>query len=271
MDINDVYDEQEGSASADLQPNRKSIKKKKKSAMRRDAEKYSAGLARRGVIYLSKVPPFMKPNKIKSLFEPYGEVTRIYLAEEDPATRKKRQMNGGNGSKQFKEGWIEFGKKKIARSVAESLNNTQIGSRKGDYYHDDIWNLKYLSGFKWDFLTEKFAYERRVREQKLNASMNQAKKQNAEMVQLIEKQHVQKLIENRKSGRDAISAPKVGAEDAEEGMEASSSSNKKRKSSRTSSSDSEGAVGRSKRGRTFHQAESLGVNHGESEGGGKQE
>jgi hypothetical protein len=32
--------------------------------------------------YRSRVPPFMKPNKVRSLLEKYGEVTRLYLAEE---------------------------------------------------------------------------------------------------------------------------------------------------------------------------------------------
>ena len=123
-------------------------KEKKKSAMRKEAEEYKSLLQNRGVVYLSKVPPFMKPNKMKTLLEPYGEITRLYLSEEAEEIRKKRQKNGGNGSKQFKEGWIEFADKKIARNVAESLNNTTIGHKKGDYYHDDMWNLKYLSGFK---------------------------------------------------------------------------------------------------------------------------
>lgn len=45
-------------------------------------------------------------------------------------------------------GWIEFADKKVAKQVAESLNNTAIGGKKGDFYHDDIWNLKYLKNFK---------------------------------------------------------------------------------------------------------------------------
>ena len=90
----------------------------------------------------------MKPNKARSIFEEYGEVTRLYLAEEDAQFRLKRKENGGNASKQFREGWIEFADKKIAKRVAESLNNTPMGGKKGDYYHDDLWNLKYLKNFK---------------------------------------------------------------------------------------------------------------------------
>lgn len=55
--------------------------------------------------------------------------------------------------------------------MAESLNNTSIGGKKGDFYHDDIWNVKYLKNFKWDYLTEKFAYEKRVKENKLKVAM----------------------------------------------------------------------------------------------------
>ena len=105
---------------------------------------------------------------------------------------------GGNGSKQFKEGWVEFSDKKLARSVAESLNNSCIGGKKGSFYHDDIWNIKYLKNFKWDYLTEKLAYERRVMENKLNLALMQSKKSNAEIVELMEKSKVQKIIEQRK-------------------------------------------------------------------------
>ena len=75
----------------------------------------------------------MKPNKVRSLLEPYGEITRLYLAEEgmssttlqfttgsqltDAEVRHRRKAAGGNGSKQFAEGWVEFADKKIAKQV----------------------------------------------------------------------------------------------------------------------------------------------------------
>lgn len=37
---------------------------------------------KRGVCYLSRVPPHMKPLKLRHLLEPYGEILRIYLAPE---------------------------------------------------------------------------------------------------------------------------------------------------------------------------------------------
>ena len=66
----------------------------------------------------------------------------------DASVRKRRKAKGGNGSKQFVEGWVEFSSKKVAKQVARSLNSTRMGGRKRDYYHDDTWNLKYLKNFK---------------------------------------------------------------------------------------------------------------------------
>lgn len=119
-----------------------------KKRLYEEALAYREAKERRGVVYMSRVPPFMKPNKARSILEEYGEVTRLYLAEENPEHRRKRKEHGGNASKQFREGWIEFADKKIAKRVAESLNNTPMGGKKGDYYHDDLWNLKYLKNFK---------------------------------------------------------------------------------------------------------------------------
>lgn len=171
------------------------------SYVKAEAIDFSSKLAKRGVIYLSRIPPFMKPNKVRTIFEQYGEVTRLYLSEEDSSKRKNRQKQGGNGSKQFEEGWVEFAEKSVAKVVASSLNNTVMGGRKRSFYHDDIWNIKYLKNFKWDYLTEKFAYERRVREQKLRVSMLKSKRQNAEFIELLDQQRTEDLIKERKRKR----------------------------------------------------------------------
>ena len=62
--------------------NVETIKVSKKGKLLKEAEKYKEALEKRGVIYLSRVPPFMKPNKARNIFEQYGEVTRLFLQEE---------------------------------------------------------------------------------------------------------------------------------------------------------------------------------------------
>ena len=53
-------------------------------------------LEKTGVVYMSRVPPYMKAQKIRHLLSAYGEIGRIYLTPEDPAIRKKRKAMGGN-------------------------------------------------------------------------------------------------------------------------------------------------------------------------------
>lgn len=37
--------------------------------------------------------------------------------------------------------------------AAESLNCQKIVSKKGNFYSDDLWCMKYLPKFKWENLT----------------------------------------------------------------------------------------------------------------------
>ena len=78
------------------------------------------------------------------------------------------------------------------------MNNTIIGGKKGNFYHDDIWNLKYLKGFKWEHLTEKLAYERRIREQKLAAQSMQDRRNAQQFVELLDKNTAYQKIQERK-------------------------------------------------------------------------
>jgi ESF2/ABP1 family protein len=75
-----------------------------------------------GVVYLSRVPPFMKPMVLRSLLAPYGAVGKIFLTPEPATSRTKRLRGGGTRRKLYLDGWVEFLRKKDARFVAENLN-----------------------------------------------------------------------------------------------------------------------------------------------------
>ncbi|KAI9921999.1 hypothetical protein PsorP6_001452 [Peronosclerospora sorghi] len=119
------------------------------------------------------------------------------------STQKKRMSAGGNRRLKYTEGWIEFEDKKVAKRVAKMLNTKQIGGRKRDYYHDDMWNLKYLKGFKWDHLTEKIAYENRIRDQKLRMEILQARKENEAYLERVEQSKQFEKMEARKADKKA--------------------------------------------------------------------
>lgn len=105
-------------------------------------EDFNEKLRKRGVLYIARIPPRMTPTKVKSLLSEFGEVTRVYLVEEDPTVRKRRKkVNGGSGGKRYIEGWVEFASKKIAKHVAASLNTTAITNQKRNpHYGKNIYS-----------------------------------------------------------------------------------------------------------------------------------
>jgi ESF2/ABP1 family protein len=113
-------------------------KKRKKGHLAPESEE---DLRRRGIVYVSRLPPNMKPKHLRTLLSEWGVVTRVYcslestflgahlmfLGEEDWTKRKKR---GGNRRRQFREAWVEFESKRKAYNAALALNGQKIGTRK---------------------------------------------------------------------------------------------------------------------------------------------
>ncbi|OLY84602.1 Pre-rRNA-processing protein esf-2 [Smittium mucronatum] len=130
-----------------------------------------------GVIYMSRVPPFLKPNKVRRLLSKYGQIGRLFLAPEDPKMRMRRIKQGGSKRKGFTEGWIEFADKKVAKSVAQMLNNQPM------------------------------AFERAEREYRLRNEMAQAKNEANEFINKVEKSKMIKGMEYKKSKKLASSDP----------------------------------------------------------------
>lgn len=113
-----------------------------------------------GVCYMSRVPPYMNADYIRKQFTKRFAIGRIYLEAEPEHVTNTRKKTGGNRKTNYIEGWIEFERKKDAKLAALALNNQLVGGKKRhNKYHDDTWQLKYLSGFKWFHLTEKLAYD----------------------------------------------------------------------------------------------------------------
>ncbi|KAF9093733.1 RNA-binding ATPase activator esf2 [Mortierella sp. AD031] len=175
--------------------------KKVKPLTPEELEKFQAARDKTGIVYLSKIPPFMKPVKLRHLLGKFGELGRVYLAPEDPKVAARRKKYGGNKKQNFTEGWVEFLDKTIAKQVAKSLNATIIGGSKKSFYHDDMWNIKYLPKFKWDHLTERIAYENASRAQRLQAEINQAKRENKSIMTNIEKAKMIKNMEEKKAAK----------------------------------------------------------------------
>ncbi|KAI2614321.1 Pre-rRNA-processing protein ESF2 [Hypoxylon fragiforme] len=146
-----------------------------------------AQVKKSGLVYLSRIPPFMKPAKLRSLLEPYGKINRIFLTPEDPQERSRRVRHGGNKKHMYTDGWVEFVNKSDAKKAVDLLNAHTIGGKKNSYYRDDIWNLLYLNGFKWHNLTEQINSEMAERTSRMRAEISKSTKENKEFVRNVER------------------------------------------------------------------------------------
>ncbi|OTA63217.1 Pre-rRNA-processing protein ESF2 [Hypoxylon sp. EC38] len=155
--------------------------------MKKNLVATEAAIKKSGLVYLSRIPPFMKPAKLRSLLEPYGKINRIFLTPEDPQERSRRIRQGGNKKHMYTDGWVEFVNKKDAKKAVDLLNARTIGGKKNTYYRDDIWNLLYLKGFKWHNLTEQINSEMAERTSRMRAEISKSTKENKEFVRNVEK------------------------------------------------------------------------------------
>ncbi|XP_033220694.1 activator of basal transcription 1-like [Belonocnema kinseyi] len=134
---------------------------------------------KRGIIYISSIPKYMNVIKVREIFSQYGEIGRVYLqlAEHELKPKTKKQKKRKKPAMHFTEGWVEFESKRVAKFVAERLNNTLISVSKKSKFCDITWNIKYLPRFKWIHLSERLAYERAVHKQRKITEIAQAKRE----------------------------------------------------------------------------------------------
>ncbi|KAJ3653259.1 hypothetical protein Zmor_012520 [Zophobas morio] len=162
---------------------------------------------KRGIIYLSTIPPYMNVTRIREVFGEFGKIGRVYLQLADSEIRNDKKSKR-KVAKKFTEGWVEFERKSVAKKVALLLNNTQVSTRKKSKQYDCIWSIKYLSNFKWTHLHERLAYEKAARRQKLRAEIQLAKKKTTFFTANLDKKkkgktNVNKELENIDDSKEA--------------------------------------------------------------------
>ncbi|XVE84062.1 hypothetical protein DITRI_Ditri16bG0138900 [Diplodiscus trichospermus] len=189
-----AVDEGDGFEEENRVPNRKQKKKKREKLLKEAAESDNCG-----VCYLSRVPPHMDHVKLRQLLSRYGEILRIYLTPlvHPPQVKGKRPRPSKVQEQKFSEGWVEFARKGIAKRVANMLNGEQIGGKKRSSFYYDLWNIKYLSKFKWDDLTEEMAYKSAIREQKLALEISAAKRERDFYLSKVDQARALSSIEER--------------------------------------------------------------------------
>ena len=165
-------------------------------------EEFKKKQQKRGIIYVSRIPPGMTAPKVRHIFSQFGEVGRIYLQPKDKdLTGAKRKR-----ASHFSEGWIEFLSKRVARTAAEMLNAQPIGALGGsapssrrsqgnrvtNRWKDDVWTMKYLKGFRWPMLMEQMSHERASHAARMRLELSQSAYEQRDYLQKVERARAQR-------------------------------------------------------------------------------
>lgn len=76
-------------------------------------------------------------------------------------------------------------------------------------WRDDIWTMRYLSGFKWEMLGEQVAYERQVHQSRLRAEVQRSKAEQNEYLKNVE---LARVLEKREARAAEAGKPKPAKE-----------------------------------------------------------
>lgn len=161
-----------------------------------------------GIVYLSKVPSGYNVSQTTTFFSEFGRVGRVFLQPD----KNDRKLGKFNKDRIFTEGWIEFKSKKVAKSVAASLNCNPVGGKRRSKAHDELWNIKYLPRFKWIHLSERLAYEAAVKQQRMRTEISQVKREAEHFKNSVERRRRKSKVEKvKKTGNSKEeSAQKIG-------------------------------------------------------------
>ncbi|KAL8750236.1 MAG: hypothetical protein Q9184_006493 [Pyrenodesmia sp. 2 TL-2023] len=152
-----------------------------------------------GVVYLSRIPPFMRPSTVRHLLSPFGPITKLFLTPEPPAQHTSRVRSGGNKKRSFIDGWIEFSSHKHAKTCVAAINGQTMGGR--GWYRDDVWNAKYLRGFGWDDLMAGVRGEEREREERVRVGVRREKREREEFLKGVERGRVEETMKRKRKGK----------------------------------------------------------------------
>lgn len=202
-DILQLYEDEEEDEQYFSKPKPSSNSSKEKDRSRKN---------KTGVIYLSSLPPYLKPAALKSMLTKrnFGPITKIFLTPYVPPSGN----SGGkrkNRRRTYTDGWIEFASKRTAKVCAETLNATIVGGKKGGWYHDDVFNMKYLKGFKWDDLMQQVQRERGEREARRRVEDSRARKEEKAFLAGVEKGKVVEGIRKKRDEKAKAKAKEDGA------------------------------------------------------------
>ncbi|KAI0566174.1 activator of basal transcription 1 [Gracilaria domingensis] len=149
--------EKETASKIEVEPERKALSDglQEVTPVTTDKRKLKSKKAKRGVIYLSRLPPNIEITSVRTLLSRMGTITNMWLRPETREQQKQRLSLGGSRRRTtFRDGWVEYSSRRDARETVQLLNGRPMtGAKRKGRWANDLWCMKFLPGFEWRHLT----------------------------------------------------------------------------------------------------------------------
>lgn len=177
--------------------------KKRLRAPKKDKKSESA------VVYLSRVPPGLDVGAARALLSRTGTLGRVWLRAEDASAVAARRQLGGRRRGGFSDGWVEYTRRRDAKSAVALLNGQPMsGAKRGGRWKNDLWNLRLLPrGYSWDDLVEETCGSKRERVLRVKAAVAASRREKAFVEERAE---LAKRIEAKEKGLEVVQSDDDG-------------------------------------------------------------
>lgn len=153
------------------------LQKKLKSGLSEKLARQEKLKKRKGIVFMSYVPPLLSPNALREYVEKWGDIGRIYMKPEDESIARRRKKFKKDSRRRYVSGWIEFLDKRVAKLFIIECNAQPMGGKRKSRFYHDLWSIKYLKGFKWTHLKEEISHQKTLMEKRRVEELATAKRE----------------------------------------------------------------------------------------------
>lgn len=191
------------------------------------AQHFEEKQKQRGIVFISRLPPLVGPQKVREILSKFGALDRIFFKKESEESYKVRKQRTGNhaGGVRYEGGWVEFLDKRHAKKAAVLLNGTPFGKAvSAKHLQGDLWCIQYLSKVLWSDLRAQHEHKTEVRNVKATRAIEESRKETSEFLEKYQEkkakeqnfqQKQERLARREKSkqegGNTTAAAPTGGA------------------------------------------------------------
>ncbi|KAL6007702.1 hypothetical protein ACLOJK_033203 [Asimina triloba] len=214
--VNEEVEEEEEAEKPtfDEEIEKEGLRRREKSKRKRlRLEKEAAAADKRGICYLSRIPPHMTPLKLRQILSQYGELQRIYLAPEVPSSGQLKRncfipdsIVKIDGARVFECRYCFIPKLIVGVDGAGYAceSKVQILQLKCDVSGQVDFEVKGFPKGTPDIVMPYVAYKNAIREQKLALEISAAKRERDFYLSKVDKARALNAIQERSKKKQKV-------------------------------------------------------------------